>query len=114
MNEAPALFDDYRPGLTAVERATQQHNLDLIVRAVANRSGRAPRCLPILTAEDLPYGESTKGRGLLVEVRKGDFLKETPSAGIRRPPRKAIFRGRDGRVSYWLRPPESCSPPMGY
>src|SRR4029077_2731007 len=30
MNDAPALFDDYRPGLTAVERATQQHNLDLI------------------------------------------------------------------------------------
>ncbi len=92
MKDAPCLCDDYRPGLTGLERSTQQQNLDLIMRATGNIagrstlgtdrrliSGRPPRCLPILTAEDLPYGESTKGRGLLLQVHHGDFLKETLS-----------------------------------
>jgi hypothetical protein len=92
IKDAPCLCDDYRPGLTGLERSTQQQNLDLIMRAAGNIagrstlgtdrrlvSGRPPRCLSILTAEDLPYGESTKGRGLLLQVHHGDFLKETLS-----------------------------------
>jgi hypothetical protein len=88
MKDAPALLDDFRPALDRVERARQQQVLDQMLRATGNRagratmtsdqklrSGRAPRCLPIITAEDLPIGDSTKGRALLLEVRPGDFLK---------------------------------------
>ena len=116
MKDAPCLCDDYRPGLTGLERATQQQNLDLIMRAAGNSagrstmttdrrlvSGRAPRCLPVLTAEDLPFGESTKGRGLLVEVRKGDFLKETLTRH-QEAATKGVFAAATSGFLTWLAP----------
>jgi hypothetical protein len=62
---------------------------DRIIRGAGNQSGRGrrnanlearptyhPRCLLVATGEDLPRGESLRGRMVIVEVKLGDIAAE--------------------------------------
>lgn len=79
--DALLVVDDFSPGGALQERQKLHATADRLFRSTGNSSGRArmaadgslrpvkpPRCLPCSTGEDLPNGQSVRGRMLIVEV----------------------------------------------
>ena len=86
------VIDDYNPQGSATEQARWHAKADRVLRAAANSSGRSrlgkdselqetrpARCLVLATGEDMPKGQSLRGRILAVEMHPGgiDLAKLT-------------------------------------
>jgi hypothetical protein len=84
--DAIFVIDDFKPvgGRSDVDKLHAK--ADRIIRGAGNQSGRGrrnanlearptyhPRCLLVATGEDLPRGESLRGRMVIVEVKLGDI-----------------------------------------
>jgi hypothetical protein len=80
------VIDDFKPvgGKGDIEKLHAK--ADRVLRGVGNQSGRGrrkadlsarpsyyPRCFVVSSGEDLPKGESLRGRMVIVDVRKGDI-----------------------------------------
>jgi hypothetical protein len=79
------VVDDYAPRGAIGDRQRAEGNADRLLRSQANhasrlrlnrdcslRANRPPRSLILSTGEDIPFGESLRGRMLAPEVAKGD------------------------------------------
>jgi len=87
--DALLVVDDFAPQGTAYDVARLNREADRLLRAQGNRSGRgrlrpdgsprpvkAPRGLIVSTGEDVPGGESLRGRMLILELGEGDIDAE--------------------------------------
>jgi hypothetical protein len=83
------VLDDYVPSGTPVQVQALQTAANRLIRGVANHAGRGrlrpdgtprpprpPRCLALVTGEDVPRGESLRARMLLLEFHPGDVDPE--------------------------------------
>lgn len=74
------LIDDYVPGISS------ERDAERLLRSQGNKSGRGrmrpggelrltnfPRCLVMVTGEDVPRGQSLRPRLFIVEINKGDI-----------------------------------------
>ncbi len=91
--DALLIVDDYAPRGAASDRQRLERDADRLLRAQGNRSGRQrmradgslppprpPRGLILSTGEDVPPGQSLRGRMLILEVSPGDvpLVRLTP------------------------------------
>jgi hypothetical protein len=89
--DALLVVDDYAPRGAIGDRQRQERDADRLLRAQGNRAGRQrmradgslrsarpPRGLILSTGEDVPPGQSLRGRMLVLEVSPGDV----PLAGL--------------------------------
>ena len=80
------VVDDFAPSGSQTEISRQHKEAARILRSQGNLSGRArlradasqrpvkaPRGLILATGEDLPHGQSVRGRTFVIEVRAGDI-----------------------------------------
>lgn len=94
--DVPLVIDDFAPGATQREVRERDQTASNLLRSVGNKAARGrmrdgrhfqadfpPRCLAIITAEDLPPTQSTMARGIGVRV-------QTPPKGSEE--RRAIER----------------------
>ena len=92
--DAPLVIDDFAPGATMKETRERDQTATNLLRSVGNKAARGrmrdgrrfqadfpPRCLAIVTAEDLPPTASIMARGIGIRV-------QMPNKGT--PERKAI------------------------
>ena len=83
--DALLVVDDYAPRGAAGDRQRLERDADRLLRAQGNRAGRQrmradgslrparpPRGLILSTGEDVPPGQSLRGRLLILEVSPGD------------------------------------------
>jgi len=86
------LVDDYHPSASPHEATEKERTLQRLVRSTGNRTGRArlnadatekgryePRCMLIITGEDLPGVQSTLARLLVLDLARGDLNREALS-----------------------------------
>jgi len=79
--DIPLLIDDFAPGNSIREMRERDEVASKLLRSVGNKAGRGrmrdgkryqasypPRCLAIITAEDIPSGQSILARGIGVRV----------------------------------------------
>ncbi|MGA2253366.1 MAG: hypothetical protein ABSG53_01790 [Thermoguttaceae bacterium] len=79
------VVDDFVPAGSRSDTDQAQRKAELVLRAQGNRAGRArcrgdgslvegkaPRCSPLSTGEDVPDGQSLNSRGLVLLVGSGD------------------------------------------
>ena len=80
--DIPFLIDDFAPGNTQQENKERDLVASKLLRSLGNNAGRGrmkrdgrtyqanhpPRCLAIITAEDIPSGQSIMARGLAVRM----------------------------------------------
>jgi hypothetical protein len=84
--DALAVFDDFAPHGSIQDVAKYHATADRILRAAGNSQGRGrlsadarprdakpPRGLIIVTGEDLPRGQSIRGRTFMMEIAQGDI-----------------------------------------
>jgi hypothetical protein len=92
--DALLVVDDFKPGGAAGDRQRLERDADRLLRAQGNRAGRQrlrsdgtlrpgrpPRGLILSTGEDVPAGQSLRGRALVLEVGPADvapLAKLTP------------------------------------
>jgi hypothetical protein len=85
--DALVVVDDYAPRGAAADRQRLEREADRLIRAQGNRTGRQrmradgtlrpakpPRGLFVSTGEDVPPGESLRGRLLVLDLSPGDVL----------------------------------------
>lgn len=110
------VVDDFKPSVNRVEAEKQHAMAERLVRGTGNQSGRgrrtanmqaqaAPfnRSMMIVTAEDLPRGQSLLGRLLVLELGRADVNNSTLSR-LQEAARAGRFAGLMAAYLQWLAP----------
>jgi hypothetical protein len=110
------VIDDYAPRGSQREVAELGAKGERLLRAIGNVSGRGrmnvdgslranyfPRCLAIITGEDIPRGQSARARAFIVEIARGDVDPTRLSAAQKLAAEGAFARVMAGYVR-WLAP----------
>jgi hypothetical protein len=110
------VVDDYAPRGSSADRQRLERDADRLLRAQGNRAGRQrmradgglrparpPRGLILSTGEDVPPGQSLRGRLLIVEVSPGDvpLARLTPYQGDAR---FGLYAQAMAGFVHWLAP----------
>lgn len=83
--DAILAVDDFAPGVNQQESHKSHTKLERLVRGAGNQAGRGrrnadmtgkaayyPRCMLVITGEDIGKGASLLGRMLIIEIKRGD------------------------------------------
>lgn len=87
--DAVFTIDDFAPSATRIDSQKMQATADRMIRALGNgacrarltsdaslRGAKPPRCMVLMSGEDVPQGHSIRARLLIVEVEKTDITQE--------------------------------------
>jgi hypothetical protein len=110
------VVDDFAPQGSFTDQARCHRDADRIFRAQGNRAGRArmsadgrlrptkpPRGLILSTGEDLPKGQSVRGRIFALDVANGEIPSDRLSA-CQRDARDGLYAGAMAAYLQWLAP----------
>lgn len=88
-------IDDFAPTASRYDTQKMQSAADRMIRALGNGASRArltsdatlrdckpPRCMVLMSGEDVPQGMSARARLLILEVQKGDIKPEAWKAAL--------------------------------